>query len=136
MLDIIGRLSRGTASLSDIDELEKLCYDVQKGSLCGLGKTAPNPVITGLLYFREEYEAHTRGICPAKRCRDLIRYEVTDKCTGCTMCSQECPVDAIEFKPYEKHEIIQSLCTLCDNCRVVCPENAIELVNTGNENQN
>ena len=136
MLDILERLSRGQASLSDIDELEKLCYDVQKGSLCGLGKTAPNPVITGLLYFREEYEAHARGICPAKRCRDLIRYEVTDKCTGCTMCSQECPVDAIEFKPYEKHEIIQSLCTLCDNCRVVCPENAIELVNTGNENQN
>ena len=136
MLDILEKLSRGQASLSDIDELEKLCYEVQKGSLCGLGKTAPNPVITGLRYFREEYEAHARGICPAKRCRDLVRYEVNDKCTGCTKCSQECPVDAIEFRPYEKHEIIQSLCTLCDNCRVVCPENAIELVNTGNENQN
>jgi len=134
MLDILEKLSRGQASLNDIDELEKLCHEVQKGSLCGLGKTAPNPVLTGLLYFREEYEAHTRGICPAKRCRSLIRYEITDKCTGCTKCSQECPVDAIEFRPYEKHEIIQSLCTKCDNCRVVCPDYAIELVNTHHEN--
>jgi NADH:ubiquinone oxidoreductase subunit F (NADH-binding)/NADH:ubiquinone oxidoreductase subunit E/Pyruvate/2-oxoacid:ferredoxin oxidoreductase delta subunit len=134
MLDILEKLSRGQASLNDIDELEKLCHEVQKGSLCGLGKTAPNPVLTGLLYFREEYEAHTRGICPAKRCRSLIRYEITDKCTGCTKCSQECPVDAIEFRPYEKHEIIQSLCTKCDNCRVVCPDDAIELVNTHHEN--
>lgn len=134
MLDILEKLSRGQASLNDIDELEKLCHEVQKGSLCGLGKTAPNPVLTGLLYFREEYEAHTRGICPAKRCRSLIRYEITDKCSGCTKCSQECPVDAIEFRPYEKHEIIQSLCTKCDNCRIVCPDDAIELVNTHNEN--
>jgi NADH-quinone oxidoreductase subunit F len=119
--------------MSAIDELEKLCIDVKNGSLCGLGKTAPNPVITGLKYFREEYEAHTRGTCPAKRCRDLITYSITDKCTGCTKCSQECPVNAIAFRPYEKHEIDQELCTKCDNCRVVCPENAVELVNALNE---
>jgi NADH-quinone oxidoreductase subunit F len=135
MLDILARLTRGEADMSAINELEKLCIDVKNGSLCGLGKTAPNPVITGLKYFREEYEAHTRGICPAKRCRDLITYSITDKCTGCTKCSQECPVNAIAFRPYEKHEIDQELCTKCDNCRVVCPENAVELVNALNEDK-
>ena len=134
MLDILTNLTNGKANMSDIDELERLCNDVKNGSLCGLGKTAPNPVITGLKYFREEYEAHAKGICPAKRCRDLIKYVVTDKCTGCTKCYQECPVNAIAFKPYEKHEIDQDLCTKCDNCRLVCPEDAIELVNLNDEN--
>ena len=128
MLNIITRLSEGKAALSEIDELEALCKSVKDGSLCGLGKTSPNPVITGLRYFREEYEAHTGGICPAKKCRDLIKYVVNDKCTGCTKCSQGCPVDAIPFTPYEKHEIDQALCTKCDNCRIVCPENAIEIL--------
>ncbi len=136
MLEILIRLTQGKAGMSEIDELEKLCSDVQSGSLCGLGKTAPNPVITGLKYFREEYEAHARGICPAKRCRDLIKYTITDKCTGCTKCFQECPVNAIAFRPYEKHEIDQSLCTKCDNCKVVCPEDAVELVNAKDEDQN
>jgi len=135
MLEILTRLTQGKASKSEIDEIEKLCYDVQSGSLCGLGKTAPNPVITGLKYFREEYEAHAMGICPAKRCRELIKYTITDKCTGCTKCFQECPVDAIAFRPYEKHEIDQSLCTKCDNCRMVCPESAVELVNLKDEDQ-
>lgn len=129
MLNILTGLSEGTATISDINELESLCKSVKDGSLCGLGKTAPNPVITGLRYFREEYEAHTRGLCPAKKCRDLIRYSVTDDCIGCTICSQECPVNAIPFKPYEKHEIDQLICIKCDNCRIVCPENAIEIIN-------
>ncbi len=136
MLEILTRLTRGEAAMNEIDELEKLCRDVRNGSLCGLGKTAPNPVITGLKYFREEYEAHARGICPARRCRDLIKYTITDKCTGCTKCFQECPVNAIAFRPYEKHEIDLALCTKCDNCRVVCPEQAVELVNVKNEDQN
>lgn len=135
MLEILTRLTQGKAGKSEIDELENLCNDVQKGSLCGLGKTAPNPVITGLKYFREEYEAHAGGICPAKRCRDLLKYTITDKCTGCTKCFQECPVSAIAFRPYEKHEIDQSLCTKCDNCRVVCPVKAVELVNVRDEDQ-
>ena len=128
MLNILTRLSEGKASLAEIDELEKLCKSVKDGSLCGLGKTSPNPVLTGLRYFREEYEAHTRGLCPAKKCKDLIKYVVTDSCTGCTKCSQDCPVKAIPFKPYEKHDIDQLICTKCDNCRIVCPENAIEIV--------
>jgi NADH-quinone oxidoreductase subunit F len=72
--------------------------------------------------------AHTKGFCPAKKCQDLIKYSVTDNCTGCTKCSQDCPVNAIPFKPYEKHEIDQQLCTKCDNCRIVCPEKAIEII--------
>jgi NADH-quinone oxidoreductase subunit F len=129
MLNIVTRLSEGKATLTDIDELENLCKSVKDGSLCGLGKTSPNPVLTGLRYFRAEYEAHTQGLCPAKKCTDLIRYTITDNCTGCTICSQECPVIAIPFNPYEKHEINQSLCTKCDNCRLVCPEKAIEIIN-------
>jgi NADH-quinone oxidoreductase subunit F len=135
MLDILTRLSEGKAGLKEIDELEKLCKDVSSGSLCGLGKTAPNPVITGLRYFRAEFEAHAKGYCPAKKCRDLIKYEINDNCTGCTKCFQECPVDAIAFSPYEKHEIDQTLCTKCDNCRVVCQDNAVEIVNINDADQ-
>jgi len=129
MLNIITGLSEGKATLEDINELEKLCISVKNGSLCGLGKTSPNPVLTGLRYFREEYEEHTRRICRANKCRDLIRYDINDKCTGCTICSQDCPVKAIPFAPYEKHEIDQLICTKCDTCRIVCPENAIEIIN-------
>jgi len=81
-------------------------------------------------------EAHANGYCPAKKCRELIRYEITDNCTGCTRCFQECPVQAISFKPYEKHEIDQQLCTKCDNCRVVCRDNAVEIVNINAKDQN
>jgi len=129
MLNIITRLTEGKANSEDIYELENLSWLVKAGSLCGLGKTAPNPVLTGLQYFREEYEEHTKGICRAKKCRDLIKYSVTDKCTGCTICSQGCPVKAIPFTPYEQHEIDQLICTKCDNCRIVCPEKAIEIIN-------
>ncbi len=136
MLNIIDRLSKGEATLEDLDELESLCLSVKAGSLCGLGRTAPNPILTGLRYFREEYEAHTRGICPTGKCRDLIKYIITDKCTGCTKCSQECPVNAIAFRPYEKHEIDNQLCTKCDNCRVTCPEDAIEIINIHDQVEN
>jgi NADH-quinone oxidoreductase subunit F len=107
--------------------LERLSHSVSQGSLCGLGKTAPNPVLTTLRYFRDEYEAHLQGRCPAHKCHDLIKYRVTDDCTGCTICAQHCPVNAIPMTPYQKHEISQTLCTRCDSCRQVCPHNAIEL---------
>lgn len=135
MLNILTSLSEGKATMADIEELERLSHDVSNGSLCGLGKTAPNPVLTGLQYFREEYEAHTRGSCPAKKCTDLVKYAITDKCTGCTKCYQECPVGAIDFRPYEKHSIELAKCTKCDNCRIVCPEKAVEIVNL-NEDKN
>jgi NADH:ubiquinone oxidoreductase subunit F (NADH-binding) len=129
MLNILTGLSEGKATLNDIKELEELCKSVKDGSLCGLGKTSPNPVLTGLKYFREEYEEHTKGICRANKCRSLIKYSINDKCTGCTKCSQDCPVKAIPFTPYEKHDINQLICTKCDNCRIVCPEKAIEIIN-------
>jgi NADH-quinone oxidoreductase subunit F len=129
MLDLLTGLSEGTGTLADIAELEALCVSIKDGSLCGLGKTAPNPVLTGLRYFREEFEAHTRGLCPAKKCSKLIKYNITDSCTGCTKCSQECPVNAIPFNPYNKHEIDQAICIKCDNCRVVCHDSAIEIIN-------
>jgi NADH-quinone oxidoreductase subunit F len=135
MLDIVTRLSEGKADISELDKLENLCLDVKNGSLCGLGRSAPNPVITGLRYFRQEYEAHAKGYCPAKKCRELIKYEITDNCTGCTKCSQECPVNAISFKPFEKHEIDQQLCTKCDNCRVVCRDNAVEIIDIHADHQ-
>lgn len=133
MLEILTRLSEGKADSTELDELERLCMEVKNGSLCGLGKTAPNPVLTGLRYFREEYMAHVKGFCPAKRCRDLIKYVISDDCTGCTKCSQECPVNAIPFKPFEKHVIDQNLCTKCDNCRVVCPEKAVVITDQKDE---
>ncbi|MQY78852.1 MAG: 4Fe-4S dicluster domain-containing protein [Bacteroidetes bacterium] len=126
MLELLTRFSNGEASMEELDELENLCHSVINGSLCGLGKTAPNPVLTSLKYFREEYEAHTRGECPARKCPDLIKYQINDKCIGCTLCVRECPVDAIPYKPYEKHEIDSDICIKCDSCVQVCPADAIE----------
>ncbi len=97
----------------------------QRGSICGLGKTAPNPVLSTLRYFRDEYEAHLAGRCPAGKCKALIAYRVTDDCIGCTLCAQHCPADAIPMTPYAEHEIDQEKCTRCDTCRQVCPVDAV-----------
>ena len=98
--------------------------------ICGiiLGKTAPNPVLSTLTYFREEYEAHVNGHCPAKRCKELITYSITSDCNGCTICAQKCPTQAIPIFPYQKHEIIQEKCTKCDTCFQVCPHSAVEVI--------
>jgi NADH-quinone oxidoreductase subunit F len=127
MLDILERLCIGKASRQHLDELERLAVQVGAGSLCGLGKTAPNPVLTTLRYFRDEYEAHLAGRCPAGKCTALIHYRVTADCTGCTLCAQACPVDAIPMTPYSRHVIDDTKCTRCDTCRVVCPHSAIEV---------
>ena len=127
MLDILDALCTGKGKKGDLEELEKLAEWTQKGSLCGLGKTAPNPVLSSLKYFREEYEAHINGVCPTGKCSALITYSVNDNCIGCTLCAQKCPVDAIAFKPHEKHEIDTELCIKCDACRQACPEDAIDV---------
>lgn len=127
MLDILENITSGKGKKGDIEELEKLAEWTKKGSLCGLGKTAPNPVLSTLKYFRHEYEAHINGVCPTGKCLDLITYSVNDNCIGCTMCVQKCPVDAIPFTPHEKHSIDTELCIKCDACRAVCPVEAIDV---------
>jgi NADH-quinone oxidoreductase subunit F len=128
MLEILERICAGKGREQDLDTLDELSRYVRKGSLCGLGQTAPNPVITTLRYFREEYEAHVREKrCPAAACKDLIHYRVLDSCTGCTLCAQACPVAAIQARPYQKHEVADDVCTRCGMCVTACPENAIEV---------
>jgi NADH-quinone oxidoreductase subunit F len=129
MLEILERLCEGHGRRDDLEKLETLADYVSRGSLCGLGQTAPNPVATTLRYFREEYEAHLHEKrCPAGRCPALIRYRVTDNCIGCTLCAQACPVGAIAYRPYEKHVVDEQLCTRCDMCRQVCQDDAVEVI--------
>jgi NADH:ubiquinone oxidoreductase subunit F (NADH-binding) len=127
MLDILERLCDGQGKKTDIEELEHLAQMVKRTSLCGLGKTAPNPVLSTIKYFRDEYEAHLEKRCPTGKCKALITYSVTDDCIGCSLCAQHCPADAIEMKPYEKHEIDSEKCIRCGTCESVCPVDAIEV---------
>ncbi len=105
MLEILEKITAGKGTENDLEKLEELAQWTKKGSLCALCGTAPNPILSTLEYFRDEYEAHIRGECPAGKCKELIKYEITDDCIGCTLCAQDCPVDAIAFKPHEKHEV-------------------------------
>jgi len=125
MLDILDRICSGAGKEGDLEELEHLGTTIKAGSICGLGGTAPNPVLSTLRYFRREYETHLEGRCPAGKCKDLITYRINDQCIGCTLCAQHCPVDAIPMTPYKKHTIDDETCTRCDTCREVCPTGAV-----------
>ena len=128
MLEILDRLCEGKGRADDIEKLEDLATYVSRSSLCGLGQTAPNPVLTTLRYFREEYEQHLHEHrCAAGRCPALIHYRINENCIGCTLCAQACPVDAIAYRPYERHEVDDTLCTRCDMCRQVCQDDAVEV---------
>jgi NADH-quinone oxidoreductase subunit F len=127
MLDIMDKLCQGKAVEGDLRELEKLAGWTKKGSLCGLGKTAPNPILSTMRFFHEEYVAHLNGKCPTGKCIDLISYSIDEKCIGCTICAQQCPANAIAFNPHKKHVIDTSLCTKCDICRQACPSDAIRV---------
>jgi len=128
MLAILERICAGQGKMEDLDLLEDLAKKIIKGSLCGLGKTAPNPVLTSLRYFRDEYIAHINGHCPAKKCTALIQYTIDESCIGCTKCAQNCPVDAIENLPHQLHPIDQEKCIKCDVCRTVCPIDSVKII--------
>ncbi len=125
MLDILERICAGRGKPKDLDELDTLAQVVRDASLCGLGATAPNPILSTLRHFRHEYEAHLDGRCPAGRCKELISYRITDRCIGCTLCAQHCPADAIAMTPYRRHEIDSQKCVRCNTCRDVCPTDAV-----------
>lgn len=128
LLNILENITEGKAKIEDLKTLEDLAHKITKGSLCGLGTSAPNPVLTSLKYFREEYIAHIEGKCPAKKCKSLIKYEINNECIGCTKCAQDCPTGAIAFTPYEIHKIEQGKCIKCDICKQVCPVNAVDVL--------
>lgn len=128
MLDILDRLCTGKGTMEDIDKLEELAISIKQMALCGLGKTAPNPVLSTLKYFREEYEEHVRGICRTGTCKEMVKLEITEECVGCTKCAKACPSDAIPYTPYARHEIDIEKCVLCGLCIDECSYKAIRKV--------
>jgi len=132
MLEILERITAGMGTIDDVKLLEQLSDDIVEGSLCQLGGSAPNPVLTTLRYFRDEVMAHVvERCCPAKVCRPLIRYTIDkDACTGCHVCFDACPTDAISGERKKLHVIDQKLCIKCDTCRQVCKFDAVP-VETG-----
>jgi NADH-quinone oxidoreductase subunit F len=122
MVTILERIKRGEGTPEDLKQLEELAHTVKETSLCGLGQTAPNPVLTTLRYFHDEYEAHVNeGRCPALACTDLIYFEINDDCVGCGLCVKECTADAITGERKQLHRIDQVKCMRCGTCVVVCP---------------
>jgi NADH-quinone oxidoreductase subunit F len=128
MLDILERITKGEGREGDIELLEQLGQDVKTASLCGLGQTAPNPVLTTIRYFRHEYEAHIKDKkCPAVECTELIEFVVDpDRCKKCGLCKKACPVGAITWEKKQVAYIDKEKCVKCRECIIACPFNAID----------
>ena len=127
LLEILNKITSGNGTLEDIDRMEELCYYIKENSLCGLGQTAPNPVLSTLKYYRDEYEAHVvEHRCPAGACKALTNYSIeADKCKGCTLCARNCPVGAISGSVKQPHVIDTSKCIKCGVCMEKCKFGAV-----------
>jgi len=129
LLEILERICGGEGRDGDIEMLEELSQQIQTTSLCGLGQGAPTPVISTLNHFRQEYEAHIyEKRCPSRVCRALIRFEIEESCTGCTVCARNCPVEAISGERRHLHIIDPETCIRCGICMQVCNFNAIAVL--------
>jgi len=127
LYELLTKITDGKGTMEDLDRLEALCYSIKESSLCGLGQTAPNPVLSTLRYFRDEYEAHVRDkVCPAGVCKNLVKYSiVADKCKGCSACARKCPVGAITGEIKNPYVIDQDKCVKCGVCMDTCKFGAI-----------